>query len=85
VCHYDDIVGNSLSLADVLIYNALAEELRAEEVEEDFPQWKREPFADKARVQSMLEKYPRLHASIEAVSSNQNIQKWLSIRGKQGF
>jgi len=80
-------VGNKLSLADVLLYNAYAETLLESEVPEgaDFPSWKREPFGDKAATDKLLAAHPKIAASVAAVASNENFQKWLSIRGKQGF
>eukprot|EP00351_Strombidinopsis_sp_SopsisLIS2011_P002749 CAMPEP_0116873760 /NCGR_PEP_ID=MMETSP0463-20121206/5044_1 /TAXON_ID=181622 /ORGANISM="Strombidinopsis sp, Strain SopsisLIS2011" /LENGTH=217 /DNA_ID=CAMNT_0004516371 /DNA_START=27 /DNA_END=680 /DNA_ORIENTATION=+ len=78
-------VGNSLSLADVMIYYIFAEELKAEECNEDLPQFRREPFGNKARTLATLASCPKILASINAVSANENFQKWLSVRGVQMF
>lgn len=78
-------VGNKLSLADVLIYNVFGETLREEEAKEGVPAWRRGPMTDAARVEAALATHPRIKASVDAVANNANIQKWLSIRGVQGF
>lgn len=78
-------VGTKLSAADIALYYAFAEELKPEEASESFPQWRREPFASKLLVQQALENYPKLKSSINAVASNENFQKWLNMRGPQGF
>ena len=77
-------VGNKLSLADILLYNLFAETLKDEEAG-SVPQWRREPFGSKARMDAVLATCPKISASIAAVASNENFQKWLSIRGTQNF
>lgn len=77
-------VGDKLSLADVLLYNAFGEYLKDEEAGE-LPAFKREAFGSKARTDAILAKHPKILASVQAVANNANIQKWLSIRGVQGF
>jgi len=80
-------VGHSLSLADVLLHNTFAEVLREEEVYDGavVPKWKREPFGDKVATGKLLARHPKIAASVAAVTSNANVQKWLAIRGKQNF
>jgi glutathione S-transferase len=78
-------VGNKLSLADVLLYYAFAEELKDSECNEGFPQFRKEPMTSKARTAAVVDTCPRLKACIESVASNENFQKWLSMRGVQGF
>ena len=78
-------VGNSLSLADVVLYNAFAEHLRDDECSEGFPQFKKEPFGSLSRTATVVEAFPRIRASIAAVADNENFQRWLSVRGVQGF
>jgi glutathione S-transferase len=78
-------VGNQLSLADVLIYNLLAEELKSSEASETTAGWRFGPFGNKERTDIFLQSFPKLRASIAAVASNENIQKWLAIRGVQNF
>lgn len=78
-------VGNKLSLADVVLYYAFAEELKDSKAKEGFPQHRREPFSNKARTAAVVDTCPRLKASINSVASNQNFQKWLAERGLQGF
>ena len=78
-------VGNRLSMADVLIYNVFAEQLKPEEVAADTPSWKMEPFYCKAKTDAVLATHPKIAASCAAVASNENVQRWLSIRGVQGF
>jgi glutathione S-transferase len=78
-------VGDKLSLADVLIYNIFAGELKPAETGEDVPAYRTVPFGNKERTDAFLEAYPNLRASIAAVASNENIQKWLATRGVQYF
>ena len=78
-------VGGKLSLADVLIYYSLFETLGDDHCNPDTPQYKREPFGSKARTDALLDKHPRLKASCLSVANNENIQKWRSLRGVQGF
>jgi glutathione S-transferase len=79
-------VGSNLSLADILLYHTFAESLKESEVKnKDFPQFKREPFGNKARVEDALLNYPKIAGSVATVKNNENFQKWLNIRGPQGF
>lgn len=78
-------VGNQLSLADILLYNSLAEHLEDEQAAPEVPQFKREAFGSKARTDAAIAKHPRIQASIRAVAENANIQRWLSTRGVQTF
>jgi len=78
-------VGSKLSLADILLYNTFAEELKDTETPADTPQWKKEAFGSKARVATLLASSPKITASIAAVSANAGIQSWLAGRGPQGF
>jgi glutathione S-transferase len=78
-------VGNQLSLADVLIYYMFFETLDADQAPPDFPLFRREPFGSKERTDALLASHPRLKASCEAVASHENIKKWRSVRGVQGF
>ena len=79
-------VGNKISLADVMIYNTFAEFLKESEVmSPDFAQWKREPFGSLEKTQNVLSKCPKMQASIAAISSNANAQKWFETRGTQYF
>jgi len=78
-------VGSKLSLADILLYNTFAEELKDSEAPADTPQWKKEAFGSKARVSALLASSPKIGASIAAVASNAGVQAWLARRGPQGF
>ncbi len=78
-------VGSKLSLADIQIYYVFAETLTDAESPEGFPQWKRQPFGNKARMEAILTNYPKISSSINAVAGNVNFQKWLSTRGPQDF
>jgi len=79
-------VGSEISLADVLIYNAFAEVLLDSEVPKlEFPQYRREPFGNKAKTDLLLESAPKIKAIIANVAGHPNISKWLSMRGVQGF
>ena len=75
-------VGNQLSLADVLMYNTFAEVLRPEDAKTELPSYRREPFGSYARTEAALAKFPRIVASVNAVASHPNIQRWLAGRGK---
>lgn len=79
-------VGSRLSLADVLMYNAFGETLVGDQIPEGgLKNSQLEPFADKARTDAMLAKHPKIKASVDAVASNGNVQKWLKQRGVQRF
>jgi glutathione S-transferase len=78
-------VGGALSLADVLIYNAFAETLKPEERGEGFAEWRAEPYCSGAKMAAALAQCPKISASIAAVAANENVQKWLAMRGVQGF
>lgn len=77
-------MGDSLTLADVLVYNQLAECL-SEEQGPGLPKYRREPYGNKAKLDKVLEACPNLRAIIASVSSNENVQKWLAMRGTQAF
>jgi glutathione S-transferase len=78
-------VGDKLSLADLYLYNALAEHLSEEQAKEGLSASRKAAFASKERTDALVAKYPKIQASINAVAANANHQKWLSIRGVQGF
>jgi glutathione S-transferase len=79
-------VGNQLSLADILIYNSFGEELKAEEAASpQVPLWRYGAFGSKQRTDEMLEAFPKIKAIIQQVKQNENIQKWLAMRGLQNF
>lgn len=77
-------VGDKLSLADVLLYFSLAEHLDAEQAG-TLPKFRREAFGNKDRTDAAIAKHPKIHAAVQAVANHPNIQKWLSVRGVQGF
>lgn len=78
-------VGDKLSLADVLLFVTFGDYLKAEEAAPELPEFKRVPFADKARVDAALELHPKIKASVHAVANHPNVQKWLATRGVQHF
>jgi len=78
-------VGNRLSLADFVLYNALAEFLSDSEVNPDFAQHRRYAFGDKARTDAKLAQFPKLNSIIQSVATNPQVQKYLAGRGVQGF
>lgn len=78
-------VGGQLSLADVLIFNALAETLQPSEAAADFPSYRREPFGNAAKTAAALDTHPKIKAIVDNIAANQNMKKWLATRGKQGF
>jgi len=77
-------VGDKLSLADVLLFQLFGEFLKAEEAG-DLPAFRRFPFTDKERTDAKLAAHPKIKASVDAVANNANVQKWLAMRGVQGF
>jgi hypothetical protein len=81
-------VGNKISLADVVIYNAFVENVRDSEVAADFADYRKGPFGGRAvepKLAAALAAHPRIKASCDAVASNENIQRWLATRGTQEF
>lgn len=76
-------VGDKLSLADVLLFVTFGDFLKPEEAVPELPEFKRVPFADKARVDAALELHPKIKASVHAVANHPNVQRWLAIRGVQ--
>ena len=77
-------VGDKLSLADVLLFQVFGGYLKAEEAG-DLPAFQRFPFTDKERTDAKLAAHPKIKASVDAVANNANVQKWLAMRGVQGF
>jgi len=78
-------VGSKISLADVLIHNTFAEYLEPESAAEGMAEWKRYPFGSKEKMESALNAHPKLKAICNTVASNENVKKWLSVRGVQYF
>ena len=78
-------VGGKLSLADVLLFNLLADNLTDETAPADTPSWKKETFGSKAATEAALSKYPKIKASVDAVAANPLTQRWMSSRGVQYF
>jgi len=78
-------VGNKLSLADVLLFNMFADNLSEGTAPADMPQWKKEVFGSKAATDAVLEKHPKIKASIAAVAGHPNTQRWMASRGVQYF
>lgn len=78
-------VGGKLSLADVLLFNALADSLTAEDAKGELPAHRREPFSSLARTNAALAQHPRIAKIVANVGAHANVQKWLAMRGKQGF
>lgn len=78
-------VGGKLSLADILIFNAFADSLTADQVLGELPVHRREPFGSLARTQAALAKHPNLAKVVATVANHPNIKKWMETRGKQGF
>jgi len=78
-------VGSKISLADVLLYNAFAEFLEDSQAAPSVAQFKREPFASKARTDAALAAAPKIQAICAAVKAHPNVAKWLGMRGEQRF
>jgi len=77
-------VGSKLSLADVLLYYAFGETL-SEADGAATSAGNRAPFASKERIDAKLASHPKIAASVAAVASHPNVQKWIATRGPQGF
>jgi len=78
-------VGNKISYADVLLFNAFAKKLNEDECLETLSAYRREPFASSERTNAALAAHPKVKKIVDNVAANANVQKWLSIRGKQAF
>jgi glutathione S-transferase len=78
-------VGNKISLADILLFNALADHLTEADCSEPIPAYNREPFGSLARTNAALAKHPRIAKIVHTVAAHPNIAKWMATRGKQGF
>lgn len=77
-------VGGKLSLADVLLFNLLADHLPAD-THPDLPAHKREPLTSKAKTDAAVEAHPKLKACIASVATHPGVVAWMGARGKQGF
>ena len=78
------VVGGKLSLSDVMLYNMFADFLPAD-THAELPAWKREPLTNKAKVDEVLEAFPKIRACIASVAAHPNIVAWMASRGPQGF
>jgi len=79
-------VGGSISLADLIIYNAFAEVMNpGEETSDAVAAYRKVPFADKAMTDAGLASCPKIKAVCDNVAKNENIQKWLKSRPKMNF
>jgi hypothetical protein len=72
-----------MSLADVMLFDALANSVSADQC--DLPAHRREPFASADRTSAALAKHPKLAKIVANVGAQANLKKWLANRGKQGF
>lgn len=80
-------VGDRISLADVIIYNAFWEHLQDHEAAGPAAEaaWRRQAFCDGQRTEDRIAECPRLHAICHQVASHPNVQRWLAERGVQRF
>ena len=78
-------VGGQLSLADIALYNSLAEYLPDQQSAPTVAQHRREPFGSKARMDKVLAGYPKIQKSVQNVASAPAISKYLTNRGVQRF
>jgi len=78
-------VGNSISLADVLLYNVYAEVLGKDEGGSEKPPYALHFFGSLERTNEVVKHHPRLTKILKTVQANPNLQKWLGQRGKQAF
>lgn len=71
ICGDKFAVGGKLSLADLLIYNKLAEVLTDSEIPRaDFPASRRFPFGNKEATDAALKDFPKLSAIIASVKAD---------------
>eukprot|EP01048_Picozoa_sp_COSAG05_P020917 COSAG05_NODE_3697_length_1898_cov_2.719288_1_plen_333_part_00 len=71
ICGDTFAVGGKLSLADLLIYNKLAEVLTDAEIPRpDFPASRRYPFGNKEATEAALQDYPKISAIIASVKAD---------------
>jgi len=80
-------VGGALSLADVMLFDVLANHLTQDDCLDAaaLPAHRRERFASKARTDEALARHPKLAAIVAKVGANPKLSAWLKTRGKQGF
>jgi hypothetical protein len=80
-------IRGSLSLADVLLFDALANHLTEDQALDPaaLPAHRRERFGSKARTDEAVSKHPNVAAVVRNVAGNPNLAAWLAARGKQGF
>jgi len=78
-------VGSEMSLADIALYNTLAEFLPENQAAPTVPQYRRESFGSKARMDKVLAGYPKIQKSIQRVAADPAISKYLANRGVQRF
>jgi glutathione S-transferase len=77
-------IGDKISLADVLLFAHFGDYLTPAEAGE-LPEYRRSMFTDKARTDAAISKHPKIKACVDAVANHPNVQKWLAMRGPQGF
>jgi len=78
-------VGNSISLADVVIYNTFAELLKDDECPTGFADYRKQPFGNASLTAAALKSTPKLSGICANVRSQPQVEKWLSTRGLQKF
>ena len=72
-------VGGNPSLADALLYGQLAEHAPGAGM------GRAEPMGNKAAVDEVVAKFPKLQKILTTFGSSEGMVKWLVVRGKQNF
>jgi len=78
-------VGGATSLADFLLYNALAETLPNEQAKEGVTWYRKEPFGSKERTDKAVAQFPKIKAILDRVAAQPGLVEYLGKRGEQEF
>ena len=78
------LVGGKTSLADVMLFDLIANDLSPESAPA-LSADKREPFTSATRTQAVLAAYPKTKAVIAKLSVNKNLAAWRAGRKNQMF
>ena len=78
------VIGDSITLADVLLYCTFIDYLKEDEAE-GVAAYRRYPFGSKARTDMILREFPKLANICNNIANNEKVKSWLAIRGNQKF
>ena len=68
-----------------MLFNMFANVLAEDQCLGEIPAYRREPFGSLERTRAALVGYPRISKIVTNIGSNPEVQKFLAMRGKQGF